>query len=236
MLNRLEMYIEWLKTDPVDFIIYMAYTVAVVLISLILHECAHGWMALKCGDPTAKMMGRLSLNPARHLDPIGTLCMIVAGFGWANPVPINSRYFKKPRRDIALCSLAGPLSNVLLSLVFLLLLRFVGFGWLYTLSYPNQFTANVASFFLIFLYYGVSMNLTLAIFNLIPVPPLDGSRILFSLLPPKVYFKIAPYERQITIALMIVLLAVTYFGWLSALVRLIMRGLFALVGMKGFLI
>lgn len=84
MLNRLEMYIEWLKTDPVDFIIYMAYTVAVVLISLILHECAHGWMALKCGDPTAKMMGRLSLNPARHLDPIGTLCMFLLGFGWAD--------------------------------------------------------------------------------------------------------------------------------------------------------
>ena len=114
--------------DITTYLISMLLALPIVLLSLSLHETAHGFVAWRLGDPTARNLGRLTLNPIKHLDPLGFLCMLLAGFGWANPVPINSRYFKKPRRDIALCSLAGPLSNLLLAFVFLLLLRFVGYG------------------------------------------------------------------------------------------------------------
>lgn len=221
--------------DMTSFIISILLSLPIVLLSLSLHEASHGFMAWKLGDPTARAFGRLTLNPIKHLNPLGALCMVLTGFGWANPVPINSRYFKKPRRDIALTSLAGPISNLLLAIVFLLLYRFVGFELLWKHVYwaptTTAFWRNVAYYLIIFLQLGISMNISLALFNLFPVPPLDGSRILFSLLPPKVYFKIMPYERQITLVLMLVLLVTTYFGWFSALVNLIMQGLFALVGL-----
>lgn len=222
--------------DMQSYLISILLSLPIILLSLSLHETAHGFAAWRLGDPTARALGRLTLNPIKHLDPIGAVCMLLTGFGWAKPVPINSRYFKKPRRDIALTALAGPLSNLLLALLFLLLLRFVGYGWLWQITYSTQFAANAAYFFVILLYYGVSMNVTLALFNLLPLPPLDGSRILFSLLPPRMYFKIAPYERQITLALMVVVLVVSYFGAFSFLTRAIVKGLFSLFGMKGFLI
>lgn len=220
--------------DITSFLISLLLTLPIILFSLSLHEAAHGFAAWRLGDPTARYMGRLTLNPFKHLNPLGFLCMVLAGFGWANPVPINSRYFKKPRRDIILTSLAGPASNLLLALLFLLLLRFVGVEWLWQISYPNELTANMAYFFVIFLYYGVSMNVTLAVFNLIPIPPLDGSRILFSLLPPKIYFKIAKYERWITIVFLLLLAL----GPLSRVLDLccdgIIWGLFRIVGMSEF--
>ena len=171
--------------DMMSFLISLLLTLPIVLLSLSLHETAHGYMAWRLGDPTAKSVGRLTLNPAKHLDPIGFTCMLLTGFGWATPVPVNSRYFKKPRRDIALVGAAGPISNLLLATVFLLLLRFLGFGHLATLSPKTEFQFNLIYFTLLFLYYGVYMNVTLAVFNLLPVPPLDGSRILYLLLPPK---------------------------------------------------
>lgn len=221
--------------DVTSFLILFLLSLPIVLLSLSLHETAHGFAAWRLGDPTARSLGRLTLNPIKHLNPIGALCMVLTGFGWANPVPINSRYFKKPRRDIALTSLAGPLSNLLLAIVFLLLYRFVGYELLWKQVYldpaASAFGRNVAYYLILFFQMGISMNISLALFNLFPIPPLDGSRILFSLLPPKAYFKIMPYERQITIVLMLVLLVTTYFGWFSALVNLIMEGLFALVGL-----
>ena len=222
--------------DITTYLISMLLALPIVLLSLSLHETAHGFVAWRLGDPTARNLGRLTLNPIKHLDPLGFPCMLLAGFGWANPVPINSRYFKKPRRDIALCSLAGPLSNLLLAFVFLLLLRFVGYGWLARIVPTSQFTWNVIFFCILFLYYGVQMNVTLAVFNLLPIPPLDGSRILFSLLPPRVYFKIAPYERHITLVVMALLLLGPLSWGIQALTSLILRGMFALVGMSGFLI
>lgn len=222
--------------DISTYLISLLLALPIVLLSLSLHETAHGFVAWRLGDPTARNLGRLTLNPIKHLDPLGFLCMLLAGFGWANPVPINSRYFKKPRRDIALCSLAGPLSNLLLAFVFLLLLRFVGYGWLARIVPTSQFTWNVIYFCILFLYYGVQMNVTLAVFNLLPIPPLDGSRILFSLLPPRVYFKIAPYERHITLVVMALLLLGPLSWGIQALTSLILRGMFALVGMSGFLI
>ena len=222
--------------DTQTTVISILLSLPIILLSLSLHEAAHGAAALWMGDPTARNMGRLTLDPRKHLNLFGTLCMIVAGFGWANPVPINSRYFRRPRRGIAIVSLAGPVSNLLLAFVFLLLLRFVGFGWLWQMSVPTAFAAKAAYFFVIFLYYGVSMNVTLAVFNLLPIPPLDGSRILFALLPPRYYFKIAPYERYIVLAVMLLLLLGPLSWLLNLLCSLILRGMFALVGMPGFLI
>lgn len=216
-----------------SYLIALLLSLPIVLLSLSLHEFAHGFVAYKCGDPTARNYGRLSLNPLRHLDPVGFGCMLLVGFGWANPVPVNSRYFKKPRRDMILTAIAGPVSNLLLALIFLLLYRFVGIGWLTTLTYTSQFTFNMAWCALQILYAGIYMNVALAVFNLLPIPPLDGSRVLFLLLPYRAWQKIAPYQRQITIALLLVLVLGPYIGFepLAWLTALILKGLFALVGM-----
>jgi Zn-dependent protease len=138
-----------------SYLISILLALPIVFLALSLHEAAHGFMALKLGDPTARNLGRITLNPIKHLDILGFLSMLLVGFGWANPVPVNSRNFKKPRRDMALTALAGPVSNLLLAFLFLLLLRFVGFGWLWQISYPTQFAATMAYFFILFLYYGV---------------------------------------------------------------------------------
>ena len=171
--------------DIRTYVISLLLSIPIVLLALSVHETAHGFVADKLGDPTARNYGRLTLNPIKHLDPIGTVCMLLFGFGWARPVPINSRYFRKPRRDMALTAIAGPISNLLMALVFGLLFNL----WCFLLSeviYINSYFAlNMASYFYIFLYYGVSLNVTLAVFNLLPVPPLDGSRVVTAFLPPK---------------------------------------------------
>ncbi|MBE6605215.1 MAG: site-2 protease family protein [Ruminococcaceae bacterium] len=222
--------------DLPSYLISILLSLPIVLLALSVHEAAHGFAAWRLGDPTARNFGRLTLNPLKHLDPYGFICMLLVGFGWANPVPVNSRFFKKPRRDIALVGLAGPLSNLLLAVVFLLLLRFVGFGWLAQLPISSQLQFNLIYFTCLLLYYGVYMNVTLAIFNLLPVPPLDGSRIFYVFLPPRLYYKIMQHQRTITIVVMALLLL----GPLSALINfisdLIIGGLFALTGMSGFLI
>ena len=222
--------------DMTAFIVSLLLTLPIVMLSLSLHETAHGYVAWRLGDPTARNLGRLTLNPVKHLDPMGFLCMVLTGFGWATPVPINSRYFKKPRRDIALTAAAGPLSNLLLATVFLLMLRFLGYGYLATLTPHTEMQYNLIYFTLLFLYYGVYMNVTLAVFNLLPAPPLDGSRILFALLPPRLYFKVARHERTISLVLMLLLLLGPLSRLISLITGLIVKGMFAAVGMSGFLI
>ena len=201
-----------------DTLIQFLFVVPCVLIALTFHEFAHGYMAYKLGDPTAKNFGRLTLNPLKHLDPIGALCMLLFGFGWAKPVPINTRYFKKPRSGMALTALAGPISNLLMSLVAFIIGQYV-----FVLGGAQMFSDEVNFMQLLFIFFQVFylLNLGLAVFNLIPVPPLDGSRILFVLLPDKIYFGIMRYERYIYLALLICL----YLGVLDAPLNAAMRGM-----------
>ena len=178
----------------IDNIPELLLSVVAVLITLAVHEYAHAYVAYKLGDDTAKLEGRLSLNPIKHLDPVGAIFMLFFRFGWAKPVPINPYNFKKPKRDFALVALAGPLSNIISAfistLLFLLsykLLLTTGAGFGQTVLY------NTCIFFSIY----SSVNVGLGVFNLIPIPPFDGSRILNVILPEKIYFKIMRYERQI---------------------------------------
>lgn len=218
----------------------------VLLMAFSVHETAHGYVAWRLGDPTARNLGRLTLNPIKHLDPIGTICMVLFHIGWAKPVPINTRYFKNPKRDMALSGAAGPVSNLLLALIHLLLLCI---GMLFV---PNLFKDEIIRYelslngdtgfkaslgFIItavltyILYLGVVLNLSLAIFNLIPVPPFDGSRIFYAFLPTKWYFAVMKYERYIMIAILILFwvgLLDRPLGWL---LNVIINGLFKLTGL-----
>ena len=212
MFSGITEWINDLMADPSGTLITLAYVAVCILFSLILHECAHGWMAWKCGDPTAKMLGRLTLNPMKHLDPFGTICMVFLHVGWAKPVPINPRNFRNYRRDYIMVSLAGIVTNLLLfiaSLIAVALLCQVIYKPvvleymqekglqnnlidLYHMYIPSavyfgrfdviagninngcEWALYAQRFFLML----AQMNLGLAIFNLIPVPPLDGYRFL----------------------------------------------------------
>ena len=198
-----------------------------ILLALSLHETAHGWVAYKCGDPTAHNLGRLTLNPINHIDPIGFICMLVAGFGWAKPVPVYSRNLRNPRRDMALVSLAGPLSNILAALFFMIIYRIAYIPLaMMALEAETAFAINIITAAIMFLQIIVDINITLAVFNLLPVPPLDGSKILYSFLPPKLYFKIMPYERYISLALMLLLVFGVLSPVISAVSGFIFSGMF----------
>lgn len=165
-----------------------------VLLCIGLHEAAHGYAAYKLGDPTARNLGRLSLNPLAHIDPIGFLCLLLFKFGWAKPVPINTRYFKHPKRDIALTALAGPVSNFILAAAALLLQRLL-------MAVPSQFTFALATFCNL----TAIMSIGLGVFNLIPIPPLDGSKIFYPILPTKWIYQMQSYEMYIQLGLLLLL-------------------------------
>jgi len=168
----------------------LAVRIPVFLLALTIHEFAHGWIAHRLGDPTARLQGRLTLNPLAHLDPIGTLAIVLIGFGWAKPVPVDHRYLNRPRRDMMLIAAAGPLSNLVLGAVSAFCYRMIAwaaFGAEWTwLVLPVRATLRT----------GVWVNVVLAVFNLLPVPPLDGGRVVTGLLPLRhaiSYSRLEPY-------------------------------------------
>jgi len=176
-----------LTTDPLAFVL-----VAVPLLySIILHEVAHGWVANRMGDPTAKWSGRLSLNPIKHLDPIGTLMLFLVGFGWAKPVPVNINNIPDRRKGLIFVSSAGIIANILFAFTALLFFRL--------------FSTHSSGIVAVLVYYVVQINITLAALNLIPIPPLDGSKILMGVASERVQYFLArlePYGFFIIIGLL----------------------------------
>lgn len=181
-------------------------TALCVFLSLSVHEFAHGYAAYKRGDDTAKNMGRLNISPMSHLDPIGAICLFFFGFGWAKPVPINPRNFEsgKYKSGMVITSLAGPLSNIILAFVSYFLFGIVSL-YLGNLLGTSLVGERIFYVFIILLRTLVLMNISLAIFNLLPIPPLDGSKILNAVLPARIYFKIMQYERYGFIILIILI-------------------------------
>lgn len=195
-----------------------------VLLAISFHEMAHGYAAYLLGDKTAKSMGRLSLNPLRHLDPVGAVCLLLFGFGWAKPVMINPVYFKKPKRDMALTALAGPVSNFILAFLAILLFK------LLALTVFGQSMGYVAQLLFSFLSTFATLNIGLGVFNLIPIPPLDGSKIFLPLLPPRLYMDILRYEHLGWIVLMIALALGVLDPIVGNVGRWILQGMLFLVG------
>ena len=156
------------------------------LICITLHELSHGAVALALGDTTARDAGRLTLNPIKHLDPMGLLMMVIFGFGYAKPVPVNMMKFRNPKGGMALTALAGPVSNVLIAVLFFFLYGFLN------LPLIGSDAGSLALEMLITTAY---LSMAMAIFNLLPIPPLDGSKVLFALLPEEAYWKLMRYER-----------------------------------------
>ena len=182
--------------DGLDFSYLLGILLGLIpsLVCITLHELSHGLAAYRLGDDTAKRAGRLTLNPLKHLDPMGMLMMLVFRLGWAKPVPVNMYRFKNPKRGMAMTALAGPASNVVITLVFLLI-----YGALYI---PLQGSA-AGGYLLQMLQLTAYISLGFAIFNLIPIPPLDGSKVVFALMSDSGYAKLMRYERYGGIALLL---------------------------------
>ena len=187
-----------LANDPLAFVLL----IIPLLFSVIIHEVAHGWVAYKMGDPTAKWSGRLTLNPLKHLDPIGTLMLFLAGFGWAKPVPVNINNISDKRKGLILVSSAGIVANIVFAFIALLFMRL--------------FSPSSSGIAVILIYYVVQINITLAALNLIPIPPLDGSKILMGIVwerTPYFLVRLEPYGFFIIIGFL-------YLGILDPLIGL----------------
>ena len=189
--------------------------VAAIFLCLTVHETCHGLAALALGDPTAKSMHRLSLNPLRHIDWIGLLMMFVAGFGWAKPVPVDPRYFRKPKQGMALTALAGPVSNFVLAVLAMLISKVI---YLYA-----PYSAAMDVVFSFCLYTLAPLSIGLGLFNLIPIPPLDGSKVLAAFLPDRQYNTLIRYERYG----IVVLLVLSFVGIGSSLISRGILGIYS---------
>jgi len=182
------------------------------LICITIHELAHGYAAYKLGDNTAKEMGRLTLNPIKHIDIVGLAMILLVGFGWAKPVPVNMHNFKYPKWYMAVTAFAGPLSNVLLAviIIFIFMLLPPPFGGINTLF--SIYLSTEPNLVAMIIFRMALLSIALALFNLLPIPPLDGSKVLLSLLPQKAYYKVMHYERFGMIALILLMFAGRFLG------------------------
>lgn len=188
-------------------LIQVLFFIPIFLITIVVHECAHGYIAYKMGDPTARNMGRLTLNPLKHIDPIGFIMLMFLGFGWAKPVMINPRNFRNPKKGMAISALAGPVSNILMAILGAIILGIINFIYYNFASNAIKFVEMAQWFFS----YFMTMNVYFAVFNFLPVPPLDGSRILSYFLP----YKLSYYYNYVERYGFLVLIILLYTGILS---------------------
>ncbi len=189
----------WLAQLEWGSVLDLLVTAAAAVLCITFHETCHGLAALAMGDPTAKRMGRLSLNPLKHVDLMGLAMLVIARFGWAKPVPVDPRYFRNPKAGMAVTSLAGPAGNVLLSAL-------AAAGYTASAFYAMWLEQPALDVLADFFYLTFYLSAGLAVFNLLPIPPLDGSKVLFAVLPEQLYWKLMRYERYGMLALMALLL------------------------------
>ncbi|MDR1464148.1 MAG: site-2 protease family protein [Oscillospiraceae bacterium] len=210
--------------DAGSLLTFLAGAAVVFFLCMPVHECAHAWAAKKMGDHTARLAGRLTLNPMAHLDPFGCLLILLVGFGYAKPVPVNIRNFKKRKLGMALTALAGPLSNLLMALLFLSI--YMPIAFFHETADPDLLTLTRDACGVV-----ASINISMAVFNLLPIPPLDGSRVVGLLIPDRLYYQIMNYERYIRYGLF-ALLAVGILDWpVSFLSAGVSRGLWWLAAL-----
>ena len=202
--------------DTVSALIILFAEIFTVFCSLPVHECAHAWAAYRLGDDTARLKGRLTLSPMAHLDLWGMLMLLIAGFGYAKPVPVNIRNFKNRKRDMALVSLAGPASNLVMAMLCFLISNAFG---------VKAAQVEILDVLRIFFFYVGFINVNLAVFNMIPIPPLDGSRRATVILPDKYYYTVMRYERYIMIGLMLLMFSGLLSGPLLVATRAVTNGL-----------
>ena len=232
--------------DTLTEIVLLVALPIIILFSLAIHEYAHAAVSSDLGDPTPKLMGRLTLNPFKHLHPIGTLCMLFFGFGWANPVPVDPRHYKNPKKGMALCGVAGPAINLLIGLhayaAYYVMVWFAEHPAILSAAVIMRFIPEIlyvilAQLFGLIGYY----NVLLAIFNLLPIPPFDGSRLLYAFLPDRHYFGVMKYEGLIMMVMLFLLLIGVFDVVIAGVhtgvsfcveqtVRAIMDGIYRLIG------
>ncbi len=216
-----------------DTMIQYLFMIPIGLLALSVHESSHGYAAYRLGDPTARNFGRISLNPVKHFDLYGMLCMIFFRVGWAKPVPINARNFKNPRNGMAITAAAGPLSNLLLAFIAALFVKltilFADLVLPGSLLVPAGYLSYFFYYLILFFELLHFANLSLFVFNMLPIPPFDGSRIFFIFLPPRLYFKIMKYERIIQIVVIIAVALGALTGVLSTITLWFSNGMFRIL-------